>query len=125
MTLPRSRIVELDARHVWHPYTPMDRYLAEGRPLVIDSAAGVRLRDLDGRAYLDGNASWWTSLLGHQHLRRGLMAEVRQGIHRLAHLGFDQTTHFEHARGNRTQFGVELGRQMFFAQGEPFSRSGR
>jgi adenosylmethionine---8-amino-7-oxononanoate aminotransferase len=80
----RQLIVELDARHVWHPYTPMDRYLAEGRPLVIDSASGVRLRDLDGRTYLDGNASWWTALLGHQHPR--LVSALLDQARRLCHV---------------------------------------
>jgi len=91
MTTPRSRIVELDARHVWHPYTPMDRYLTEGRPLVIDSARGARLWDLDGRTFLDGNASWWTALLGHQHPR--LVAAAVDQAQRLCHVPLAGITH--------------------------------
>ncbi|MBN2196566.1 MAG: adenosylmethionine--8-amino-7-oxononanoate transaminase [Polyangiaceae bacterium] len=87
----RQRVVELDARHVWHPYTPMDRYLGEGRPLVIDSASGSRLRDLDGRTYLDGNASWWTALLGHQHPR--LVAALVDQARRLCHVPLADITH--------------------------------
>ncbi len=91
MTVSRSRIIDLDARHVWHPYTPMDRYLAEGRPLVIDSAAGARLFDVDGRTFLDGNASWWTALLGHQHPR--LVAAVVDQARRLCHVSLAGITH--------------------------------
>src|SRR5690606_2180864 len=65
----RASLVERDKRFVWHPYTPMLQYREAGRPLVIDSASGSRLLDLDGRSIIDGNASWWTSLLGHNHPR--------------------------------------------------------
>jgi adenosylmethionine-8-amino-7-oxononanoate aminotransferase len=65
----RSRIVALDKRRVWHPYTEMNRYREGTDPLVIVRAEGSRLFDADGRAYLDGNASWWSSTLGHAHPR--------------------------------------------------------
>ena len=67
--IDRERVVTLDKRRVWHPYTPMERYRAEVDPLVVVEAAGSRLRDADGRVYLDGNASWWTCVLGHAHPR--------------------------------------------------------
>jgi len=65
----REEIVAIDKRRVWHPYTEMGRYRAEVDPLVVVEAQGSRLRDADGRSYLDGNASWWSSLLGHGHPR--------------------------------------------------------
>src|SRR5262249_43597928 len=61
----RDRIVELDKQYVWHPYTQMERYRTED-PLVIVSAEGPYLVDADGRRYLDANASWWVSTLGHR-----------------------------------------------------------
>jgi adenosylmethionine-8-amino-7-oxononanoate aminotransferase len=64
-----ERIVELDKRRVWHPYTPMQDYRERVEPLVIARAEGSRLYDVDGRCYLDGNASWWTATLGHGHPR--------------------------------------------------------
>jgi adenosylmethionine-8-amino-7-oxononanoate aminotransferase len=64
----RDRIVALDKRRVWHPYTPMDRW-RDADPLVVVAASGSRLVDADGREYLDGNASWWTAVLGHGHPR--------------------------------------------------------
>lgn len=57
---------EKDLRHVWHPYTDMNRF--EERPFpVMESAAGVTLTDTEGRKYLDGISSWWCVNLGHSH----------------------------------------------------------
>ena len=70
MSAARERIVALDKRRVWHPYTPMDRYRGGGR-----SARGrcapraPYLYDADGRGYLDANSSWWVASLGHNHPR--------------------------------------------------------
>ena len=66
---PRDIILSHDRAHVWHPYTQMQEYLEQGAPLVLERAHGSRLFDVDGRSYLDGNASWWASTLGHQHPR--------------------------------------------------------
>jgi adenosylmethionine-8-amino-7-oxononanoate aminotransferase len=65
----RARIVNLDKRFVWHPYTPMGQYRDETDPLVIARAEGARLYDVDGRSYLDANSSWWVASLGHNHPR--------------------------------------------------------
>jgi adenosylmethionine-8-amino-7-oxononanoate aminotransferase len=65
----RDAILAQDRAHVWHPYTQMQEYLEHGTPLVLERAQGSRLYDVDGRSYLDANASWWTATLGHQHPR--------------------------------------------------------
>ncbi|HEY4104971.1 MAG TPA: adenosylmethionine--8-amino-7-oxononanoate transaminase [Polyangiaceae bacterium] len=89
--LTRERIVALDKAHVWHPYTAMDEYIAETDPLVVTRASGARLYDANGRTYLDGNASWWSSTLGHNHPRlvRALAAQAE----RLCHVALDRRTH--------------------------------
>jgi adenosylmethionine---8-amino-7-oxononanoate aminotransferase len=98
MTSPaaRDRIVELDKRYVWHPYTPMGAYLSDVDPLVISHASGVRIVDVNGRSYLDGNASWWTAVLGHRHPRllRALSAQAEV----LAHTSLAGVTHAPAAR---------------------------
>jgi adenosylmethionine-8-amino-7-oxononanoate transaminase len=53
-----------DQRHVWHPFTQMQEYLALP-PLAIASGRGGWLTDTEGRTYLDGNASIWTNVHGH------------------------------------------------------------
>lgn len=55
-----------DLRHVWHPYTDMNRLEISDFP-VMDRAAGVTLTDTEGREYLDGISSWWCVNLGHGH----------------------------------------------------------
>jgi len=78
-----ERIVALDKRRVWHPYTPMQDYRERVEPLVIARAEGSRLYDVNGRCYLDGNASWWTAALGHGHPR--LVEALRRQAGTLCH----------------------------------------
>ena len=87
----RARIVALDKRHVWHPYTPMGDYVAHVEPLVIHHARGSRLYDADGRSFIDGNASWWTALLGHGHPR--LAQALRRQTELLCHTSLAGVTH--------------------------------
>ena len=94
--MDRAAIVVADKEHVWHPYTPMDAYIEHGDPLVVARAAGVRLYDANGRAYLDGNSSWWVAALGHGHPR--LLAALEKQAHVLAHCSLAGTTHEQAAR---------------------------
>jgi adenosylmethionine-8-amino-7-oxononanoate aminotransferase len=89
--MKREDIVALDKRHVWHPYTAMAEYIESESPLVIERAQGSRLIDVDGREYLDGNASWWTAVLGHGHPR--LVAKLREQSERLCHTALAGMTH--------------------------------
>lgn len=89
--IDRAGIVERDKRFVWHPYTPMGRYIERTEPLVIERAQGARLYDLDGKSYLDGNASWWVALLGHGHPR--LLARLQQQAQNLCHVALAGITH--------------------------------
>src|SRR5262245_62846816 len=87
----RAEIIRADKRHVWHPYTPMQRYIEEVEPLVIERAEGARLFDVDGRSYLDANSSWWVASLGHGHPR--LVAALAAQAGRLAHTSLAGVTH--------------------------------
>lgn len=87
----RAAIVRADKRFVWHPYTPMDRYVESVDPLVIDRAEGALLFDADGRTYIDANSSWWVSTLGHNHPR--LVAALVRQAERLCHCSLAGTTH--------------------------------
>lgn len=87
----RAAFVERDKRSVWHPYTPMEQYQREGKPLVIERASGSRLFDADGRSIIDGNASWWTSLLGHNHPR--LVEALQRQSSKLCHASLAGITH--------------------------------
>jgi len=87
----RRRIVQLDKSRVWHPYTEMTRYRAEVEPLVVAEARGSRLVDADGKTYLDGNGSWWTCALGHNHPR--LVAALKQQAEQLCHTALAGIAH--------------------------------
>ena len=91
MTVDPRHLVDLDKRHVWHPYTPMQQYIEHGEPLVVATAAGARFSTLDGRSFLDGNSSWWTALLGHQHPR--LVAAIQDQAQVLCHVSLAGIVH--------------------------------
>ncbi len=77
-----ERIVELDRRHVWHPFTQQASWCAEN-PLVIASAEGSELVDADGRRYIDGVSSLWSNVHGHRH--PAIDAAIRDQLGRVAH----------------------------------------
>lgn len=87
----RTALVRRDKAAVWHPYTQMAKYRAETDPLVIVRAQGSRLIDANDQTYIDANASWWTSLLGHNHPRL-VQALVRQS-EKLCHTSLAGITH--------------------------------
>jgi adenosylmethionine-8-amino-7-oxononanoate aminotransferase len=91
----RERIVALDQGRVWHPYTPMQQYREGGDPPVVVAARGSRLIDGEGREYIDGNASWWSSTLGHGHPR--LVEALRRQSERLCHVALAGLAHEEAA----------------------------
>jgi len=92
----RRTVEALDKQYLWHPYTEMGNWIDKSQPLVIKGATGSRLHDFDGRSFIDGNASWWTSLLGHNHPRL-VEALVRQAP-RLSHCSLAGMTHEPAAR---------------------------
>jgi len=73
---------KLDRAHVWHPFTQMRDWL-RSKPIVIQSAKGAVLRDVNGREYLDANSSIWTNLHGHNHPK--LNAAITQQLRKVAH----------------------------------------
>ena len=89
--MDRASVVSTDKRRVWHPYTEMGRYRDQAEPFVVVEARGSRLVDADGRVYLDGNASWWTSTLGHNHPR--LVAALCRQAESLCHTALAGIAH--------------------------------
>lgn len=56
--------LDLDARHVWHPYT---QHGAAPPPVPVVRGEGAYLVQADGRRLLDAISSWWVTLHGHAH----------------------------------------------------------
>ena len=92
----RASLVSADKRHVWHPYTPMQRYIDDVEPLVIERAEGAHIHDVDGRAFIDANSSWWVAALGHRHPR--LVAALQRQSEQLCHVALAGITHEPAAR---------------------------
>jgi adenosylmethionine-8-amino-7-oxononanoate aminotransferase len=69
-----------DKDHVWHAFTQM----AEHQPLLIQSAHGCTLVDVQGREYLDGVSSLWCNVHGHRHPK--LDAAIRRQLDEVAHV---------------------------------------
>jgi len=57
-----ATLKERDAKHIWHPLTQHKTH-PEVTPIV--KAKGSVLYAEDGREYIDGIASWYTSMYGH------------------------------------------------------------
>ena len=86
--LSTEQLAAYDAEHVWHPY---GAFPASTRPLVVDSAHGVRLRLADGQEVIDGMSSWWAAVHGYRHPR--LDAALHAQVDRMSHVMFGGLTH--------------------------------
>lgn len=102
----RERVVALDKRRVWHPYTSMDAYAKDVDPIVVVRAEGAWLHDADGSAYLDANSSWWVATLGHNHPR--LVAALERQARANCHSALAGMTHPAVAELGEALCGVAL-----------------
>jgi adenosylmethionine-8-amino-7-oxononanoate aminotransferase len=75
-----SELRDWDRTHVWHAFSQM----AEYKPLLIQSAQGCTLVDVEGREYLDGVSSLWCNIHGHRHPK--LDAAIRRQLDQVAHV---------------------------------------
>ena len=74
---------------MWHPYGPMPGRLT---PLVVESAAGVRLRlAQSGTELVDGMSSWWAAIHGYRH--PVLDQAAADQLTRMSHVMFGGLTH--------------------------------
>lgn len=71
-----------DRSNLWKPFTQMAGYVA-GKPLIVADAQGNWLRDVHGRAFLDGVSSLWVNLHGHNHPT--IVAALKEQLGRLDH----------------------------------------
>jgi adenosylmethionine---8-amino-7-oxononanoate aminotransferase len=89
---PEQELLDLDRRHVWHPYASITR---PSPTRLVRSASGVRLRvrDHDGREVeaVDAMSSWWSAVHGYRHPR--LDAAAHAQIDRMSHVMFGGLTH--------------------------------
>jgi L-2,4-diaminobutyrate transaminase len=64
MRFDKQSAARADRESLFHPFTSVADHLRDG-PLVIVEGSGVRLKDIEGREYLDGMAGLWCVNLGY------------------------------------------------------------
>ncbi|PQO28228.1 adenosylmethionine--8-amino-7-oxononanoate transaminase [Blastopirellula marina] len=75
-----QQLTEWDKRYVWHAFTQMACY----EPLIIESAEGCELIDIEGRRLLDGVSSMWCNVHGHCH--PAIDAAIKDQLGKVAHV---------------------------------------
>jgi L-2,4-diaminobutyrate transaminase len=81
MTLDFNRAAQIDRKALFHPFTSVSDHMRDG-PLVITQGKGVRLKDIEGREYLDGMAGLWCVNLGYG--RQEITAAIAEQSSRLS-----------------------------------------
>ena len=71
-----------DAQYVWHPFTQMGVYTKNDN-IIIEKGRGSYLYDTEGNKYLDGYASLWVNVHGHQHKK--LNKAIHKQLDKIAH----------------------------------------
>lgn len=77
-----EELLEKNRRYLWNPFTQMKEYLKD-EPVIVERGEGVRLMDVNGRAYYDGNASVWLNVHGHN--RKELNEAIVRQLDKIAH----------------------------------------
>ena len=78
----KAELEKLDKEYVWHPFTQMKAY-RESNPLIIERGEGSYLYDVAGNKYLDGYASLWVNVHGHNDPELNTALHIQ--VEKLAH----------------------------------------
>lgn len=80
--LDKKILVEWDRKHLWHPFTQMKEWMEE-IPVIVERGEGIYLIDTEGNRYIDGIASMWTNVHGHN--RREINDAITAQLDKIAH----------------------------------------
>ena len=80
--LDKETLVAWDKRYLWHPFTQMQDWLTED-VVIIERGEGCYLIDTTGNRYIDGTASMWTNVHGHNHPE--LNTALKTQLDKIAH----------------------------------------
>ena len=83
-----KKLLAVDKKHIWHPYSAMDSDLPV---YLVESAHGVRIKLADGRELIDGMSSWWCAIHGYNH--PVMNAALTKQLDSMAHVMFGGLTH--------------------------------
>lgn len=82
MAFDVRQAAEIDKRSMFHPFTAITDLVAEG-PTLMAEGNGIRLKDVEGREYLDGMAGLWCVNLGYG--RREIVDAIARQSERLSY----------------------------------------
>ena len=80
--LDKKILVEWDRKHLWHPFTQMKEWMEE-IPVIVERGEGSYLIDTEGNQYIDGVASMWTNIHGHN--RKEINDAITAQLNKIAH----------------------------------------
>ncbi len=83
-----QNLSQRDKKYLWHPLTQHKTAVA---PLAIVKAKGAVLWDESGNEYIDGIASWYTTMYGHSH--NHIVEAVTKQMNQLDFVMFSGFTH--------------------------------
>jgi len=130
-----KNLAERDQKHLWHPLT---QHKLHPKMLGIAKAKGAILYDEDGKEYIDGISSWYTSIYGH--CNDFILGKVIEQMQRLDQVVFSGFTHepavrlseelikvlpsgqeklfFSDNGSTATEIGIKMALQFHFNRGE-------
>lgn len=130
-----KNISERDKKHIWHPLT---QHKLHDSMLAITKAKGCVLTDEDGKEYIDGISSWYTSVYGH--CNDFILDKVHAQMQQLDQIVFSGFTHepavklseelikilpenqekifFSDNGSTSTEIGIKMALQYHFNRGE-------
>nr|WP_299170934.1 adenosylmethionine--8-amino-7-oxononanoate transaminase [uncultured Allomuricauda sp.] len=83
-----EKLSERDKKYLWHPLT---QHKTAELPIGIVKAKGALLWDEDGKAYIDGIASWYTAMYGH--CNEAITSAITEQMKQLDFVMFSGFTH--------------------------------
>lgn len=128
-------ISKRDQKHIWHPLT---QHKLHPKMLGIKRAKGALLFDEDGKSYIDGISSWYTSVYGHcnDYIVEKVQAQMQQ-LDQVVFSGFthepavklsealisvlpnnQQKLFFSDNGSTATEIGIKMALQYHFNKGQ-------
>ena len=80
--LDKRTLADWDRKYLWHPFTQMKDWMEEV-PVIVEQGEGIYLIDTEGNRYIDGVASMWTNVHGHN--RREINEAITAQLNKIAH----------------------------------------
>lgn len=81
-SLSYDQLLQKNSEFLWNPFTQMTQYLHD-EPTIIADGDGIKLTDVTGKTYFDGNSSLWLNVHGHHKIE--LDQAIKDQLDAIAH----------------------------------------